>query len=41
MRRDEFIPFLSLKSNTTWNELIPDVRDDSVPSLIDAQPNTQ
>jgi hypothetical protein len=29
----------SLESNTEWDELIPDIRDGSIPSLIDAQPN--
>jgi hypothetical protein len=29
----------SIKSNMRWDKLIPNIRDDSIPSLIDAQPN--
>jgi hypothetical protein len=28
------------KSNMRWDGLIPDIRDDRVLSLVDAQPNT-
>jgi hypothetical protein len=39
-----FIPthpsFSSLKSNTRWDKLIPDIRNNPVTSLVGAQPNT-
>jgi hypothetical protein len=31
--------FLSIESNIIWNKLIPSMRDDPVPSLIDTQPS--
>jgi hypothetical protein len=40
IRGDEFIPhFFSIESNITWDKLIPNMRDDPAPSLIDTQPN--
>jgi hypothetical protein len=31
--------FSSLKSNTRWDKLIPDIMDDPIPSLINTHPN--
>jgi hypothetical protein len=33
--------FSSIESNIIWDELIPNIMDDPVSSLIDAQPNTE